>query len=148
MKVEEIEMSKIAVVYWSGTGNTQKMAEAVAEGVKAAGGEADVIFSDSFSANDVSNYDAFAFGCPAMGSENLEEGSFDPMFASIEGSLSGKKVGLFGSYGWGDQTWMHDWESRVQGDGAQLVEAGITCLNEPDDAALEACKELGGKLAA
>ena len=139
-------MSKVAVVYWTGTGNTQKMAEAVAEGAQAAGAEVSTFFVDEFDASSVSEYDALALGCPAMGSEVLEEGSFDPFFTSIEGDLGGKKVGLFGSYGWGDQTWMRDWEGRLEGDGATLVSQGVTCLNEPDDVALEECKNLGASL--
>lgn len=139
-------MSKIAVIYWSGTGNTQKMAEAVAEGAKNAGAEVSTFFVDEFDAGTLKDYDAYAFGCPAMGSEVLEEGSFDPFFTSIESYLGGKKVGLFGSYGWGDQSWMRDWEGRVEADGAALVSQGVTCLNEPDESALEECRALGASL--
>ena len=140
-------MSKIAVVYWSGTGNTQKMAEAVAEGVKAAGSEADVIFSDSFSANDVSNYDAFAFGCPAMGAEQLEEAEFQPMWDEVKGELSGKKVALFGSYGWGDGEWMRLWEDEARDAGANLVADGLMINGAPDDDGEADCKSLGAALA-
>ena len=113
-------MSKVAVVFWSGTGNTEAMANAVAEGAKEAGAEAEVIPCASFSAADVSNYDAIAFGCPSMGAEQLEESEFEPMFASVEGSLSGKKIALFGSYGWGDGEWMRNWEDRCKAAGAIL----------------------------
>ena len=99
-------MSKVAVVYWSSTGNTEAMANAVAEGAKAAGAEVISFESADFSADKVDEFDAIAFGCPAMGDEVLEEDEFEPMFNSCETKLSGKKVGLFGSYGWGDGEWM------------------------------------------
>lgn len=139
-------MSKVAVIYWTGTGNTQQMANAVAEGAQSSGADVSTFFVDEFDAESIAEYDALAFGCPAMGSEVLEEGSFEPFFSSIEGSLGGKKTGLFGSYGWGDQSWMRDWESRVETDGAVLVSQGVTCMNEPDDTALEECRNLGASL--
>ena len=133
---------KTAVIYWSGTGNTEAMAQAVAQG---AGAE---IFSVSDFSGDVSDYDRLAFGCPAMGAENLEEGEFEPFFAGIEGKLSGKKVALFGSYGWGDGEWMREWADRVTKDGAELVNGEGLIVNEtPDDAALADCRALGEKLA-
>ena len=108
-------MSKVAVVYWSGTGNTEAMAYAVEEGAKDKGAEVFFIQAADFSADQVSAYDAIAFGCPAMGDEVLEESEFDPMFTDVEAALSGKKVALFGSYGWGDGQWMRDWEDRCRG---------------------------------
>ena len=99
-------MSKIAVVYWSGTGNTEQMANAVAEGAKEAGAEVSTLTADQFSAAKVAEFDAIAFGCPAMGAETLEEDEFEPMFTGCESALSGKKLALFGSYGWGDGEWM------------------------------------------
>lgn len=92
-------MNKVAIVYWSGTGNTEQMAQAVADGVKNAGGEVDVLTCAEFDSAKLADYGAVAFGCPAMGAEQLEEGEFEPMFADLEGSLSGVKVALFGSYG-------------------------------------------------
>ena len=139
-------MSKVAVVFWSGTGNTEMMANAVEDGAKNAGAEV-TLFGCEFSADKVAEYDAIAFGCPAMGAEVLEEGEFEPMFMSIEGSLSGKKIALFGSYGWGDGQWMRDWEERVAQAGAQLVTDSVMANNAPDDAALEECKALGAALA-
>lgn len=139
-------MSKVAVVFWSGTGNTEMMANAVENGAKNAGAEV-TVFGCEFSADNVAEYDAIAFGCPAMGAEVLEEGEFEPMFMSIEGSLSGKKIALFGSYGWGDGQWMRDWEERVAQAGAQLVTDSVMANNAPDDAALEECKALGAALA-
>ncbi len=140
-------MSKTAVIYWSGTGNTAAMAEAVAQGVRSAGGEADVISADAFDAGQMSSYNSFALGCPAMGMEVLEETVFEPMLSSIEGMLSGKKVGLFGSYGWGDGTWMHNFEDRVREDGANLVDDGVIANGYPDGDALSACENLGKMLA-
>ena len=94
---------KVAVIYWSGTGNTEQMAQAIAEGAGA----------DLFAVSDFSGkldaYDRVAFGCSAMGDEVLEESEFEPFFAEVEGELSGKTIALFGSYGWGDGQWMRDW---------------------------------------
>ncbi len=141
-------MSKIAVVYWSGTGNTEAMANLVAEGATSAGAETEVIPCADFSADKAAEYDAFAFGCPAMGAEQLEESEFEPMFAGLEGSLNGKKVALFGSYGWGDGQWMRDWCERVKEDGAQLFsDEGLICNETPDDDAQAACRKLGADLA-
>ena len=135
-------MDEIMVVYWSQTGNTEAMASAVAGG---AGAE---LYSVSQFSGDVSEYDRLAFGCPAMGAENLEEGEFEPFFEGIESKLSGKKVALFGSYGWGDGEWMREWAERVRNDGAVLVnDEGLIANETPDDAALADCKDLGAKLA-
>lgn len=139
-------MSKVAVVYWSSTGNTEAMANAVADGIKEKGGEAVLHTCEDFDGSKVAEYDAIAFGCPAMGDEVLEEDEFEPMFNSCETKLSGKKVGLFGSYGWGDGEWMHNWEDKCKEDGAVLVADGVICQEEPDDEATEACKALGAAL--
>ncbi len=139
-------MSKVAVVFWSGTGNTEAMADAVADGARAAGADVSV-FGCEFKADQVADFDGIAFGCPAMGAEVLEESEFDPMFSSVEGSLSGKKVALFGSYGWGDGQWMRDWEERVNIAGANLVTDSVMANNAPDDSALDECKDLGRALA-
>lgn len=136
----------IAIIYWSGTGNTEAMANAVAEGVKANGAEAALLGPADFSADKIASYDGFAFGCPAMGAEELEESEFEPMFASVEGGLNGKKVALFGSYGWGDGEWMRSWEDRCKGAGAVLVCDSVICQEAPDDAAVESCKALGAAL--
>lgn len=139
-------MSKVAVVYWSGTGNTEAMAQAVAEGVKGKGAEAECIGAADFNSSRAGEYDAIAFGCPAMGDEVLEESEFEPMFAEVEGSLSGKKIALFGSYGWGDGQWMRDWEARCREAGAVLVSEGLAVNEAPDDSALEECRSLGAAL--
>lgn len=139
-------MSKIAVVFWSGTGNTETMASAVAEGARGAGAEVEEIQAADFSADALAGFDAVAFGCPAMGDESLEEDEFEPMFESVEDELSGKKVALFGSYDWGTGDWMDAWRERTEGDGAEVVDTVIANL-EPDDEALEACRALGAALA-
>lgn len=136
-------MSNIAVVYWSDTGNTEAMANYVAEGIRAAGGNADVITADSFGPDKVSQYNAIAFGCPAMGDEILEEDIFEPMFSAVEGSLSGKRVGIFGSYDWGDGQWMRDWADRCRAAGAELANDGVIANLTPNDAEAEDCRNLG-----
>ena len=139
-------MSKVAVVYWSGTGNTAAMAGAVEEGAKKRGAEVSVFGPDKFTADMVSEYDGIAFGCPAMGAEVLEESVFEPMFIDIEGSLSGKNIALFGSYGWGDGQWMRDWEDRCRTAGAKLACDSVMANNAPGEDALEECRDLGAAL--
>jgi len=135
-------MAKIAVVYWSGTGNTEAMAQAAAAGA----GGAELFTADAFDAEKAAGFDAVAFGCPAMGAEELEDGVFEPMFAAVEGSLGGKKVALFGSYGWGDGEWMRAWEERCAAAGITLAHESVICCDAPDDDALAACRELGASL--
>lgn len=142
-------MSKIAIVYWSGTGNTEAMANYIAEGVRAAGGEVEMFGPSDFTAGQLADFSAVAFGCPAMGGEVLEEMEFEPMFNALENSLSGKNIALFGSYGWGDGQWMRDWCERCGAAGANLLEEDGLIVNEaPDAQGQEACVELGRKLAA
>ena len=139
-------MSKVAVVYWSGTGNTEAMANAVAAGAKAAGGEVSVFTSADFDASMMDNFDAVAFGCPSMGAEELEDTEFAPMFSACEPALSGKKIALFGSYGWGDGEWMRNWEETCKADGAVMACDFVICNETPDDAAVAACEALGAAL--
>ena len=136
-------MSKVAVVYWSGTGNTEAMANKVAKGAKAAGAEVEVISADDFDGTDISGFDGVAFGCPAMGDEELEDSVFQPVFEACEAKLAGKKVALFGSYGWGDGEWMRSWEEKCQNDGVALAVDSVICNEDPDDEAQAACIELG-----
>ena len=138
---------KAAIVYWSSTGNTEAMANAVLEGAQGAGAEAELIQAADFSADQMDAYDAVAFGCPAMGAEVLEEDEFEPMFASCEAKLSGKRIGLFGSYGWGDGQWMRDWAQRCQEDGALLAADPVIANEDPDADAISACQALGAALA-
>jgi len=140
-------MSKVAVVYWSGTGNTAAMAQAVSDGAKEKGAEAVIIPSGEFSAANVAEYDGIALGCPAMGAEQLEESEFDPMYQDIKSSLAGKKVALFGSYGWGDGEWMRLWEDDIKAAGVSLTHESVLANNAPDDDALANCKSLGASLA-
>jgi len=139
-------MSKVAVVFWSGTGNTQAMAEAVAEGSRNGGAEVTVYGPSEFSADLASGFDGIAFGCPAMGAETLEEDEFEPMFQAVEGSLGGKKVALFGSYGWGDGTWMREWEERCGSNGITLAAESVMANEAPGAAEIDACKALGAAL--
>lgn len=140
-------MKKTAVVYWSGTGNTEAMANAVAEGAKAAGAEVTVLTAAEMSADLVTAFDAIAFGCPAMGSEVLEEEEFAPMFDACKAGLAGKPIALFGSYGWGDGEWMRNWEEDCLAAGAKQVTESVICNEAPDADALAACRALGAKLA-
>lgn len=139
-------MKKAAVVYWSGTGNTAAMAEAVADGAKSAGAEVSMFLAADFSADRIPSYDAIAFGCPAMGAEELEADEFEPMFSSCAGRLKGKSIVLFGSYGWGDGEWMESWAEQCQRIGAVLVCKSVICCEAPDEEALAACKALGKAL--
>lgn len=142
-------MSKVAVIYWSQTGNTQQMAQAIAQGITGAGADCDLLEVSAVTPQQALEYDKLALGCPAMGAETLEEGEFEPFFAQLEGQLGGRKVALFGSYGWGDGQWMRDWVERTQNAGANLVgEEGLMVNEAPDADALEACKKLGAELAA
>ena len=141
-------MSKLAIVFWSGTGNTETMANCIREGAETAGAEVSVVGIGDFSAERMNEFDVVAFGCPAMGAEVLEEDEFEPMFAALEGALKGKKIALFGSYGWGDGQWMRDWCERCASAGASLYDENGLIVNEtPDADAEETCRELGGKLA-
>lgn len=139
-------MSKIAVVYWSGTGNTEAMANAVADGITEKGAEVSLLTSAEFDASMMDSYDGIAFGCPAMGAEVLEEEEFGPMFESCEEKLNGKKIALFGSYGWGDGEWMRTWEEQCQNDGAVLACDYVICNEMPDEDGIAACKALGAAL--
>ena len=133
---------KVAVIYWSGTGNTEQMAQAIAEGAGA----------DLFAVSDFSGkldaYDRVAFGCSAMGDEVLEESEFEPFFAEVEGELSGKTIALFGSSGWGDGQWMRDWVDRAKADGAVVFgDEGLIVNETPSEEDLENCKQFGENFA-
>lgn len=137
-------MSKTAVIYWSGTGNTEAMADAILEGAKAVNPETDFFTVSDISADEAAKYDTLILGCPAMGAEVLEEGEFEPFFSELESKISGKNIALFGSYGWGEGEWMRDWERRVTDAGASVVGGeGLIINDAPDDTGLEQCRELG-----
>ena len=140
-------MGKIAVVYWSGTGNTEAMAKLVEEGIAAAGGQADLLPSALFTPDMVHQYDAIAFGCPSMGAEQLEDGEVEPMFSAVKNTLAGKTLGLFGSYGWGDGEWMRTWAEECEGLGCQLAAEPVIACGAPEGDSAQACRELGQALA-
>ena len=142
-------METVKIVFWSQGGNTAAMAAAVAEGVQEAGSKAEIINVSDASAADLQSMKGFALGCPAMGAEVLEEMEMEPFMCELEGSLAGKSVGLFGSYGWGDGEWMRDWEERCKAAGAAVVGGeGVICQETPDDGAIASCRALGRALAA
>lgn len=142
-------METVKIVFWSQGGNTAAMAAAVAEGVQEAGSKAEIINVSDASAADLQSMKGFALGCPAMGAEVLEEMEMEPFMCELEGSLAGKSVGLFGSYGWGDGQWMRDWEERCKAAGAAVVGGeGVICQETPDDGAIASCRALGRELAA
>ncbi len=140
-------MKNVSIIYWSGTGNTQKMAEAVAEGAKIDGITVSVIDVLEATKQDVLKADAVALGCPSMGSEELEEDEMEPFVQLLEREdLTGKPVALFGSYGWGDGQWMRDWMDRMLKLGVRLVDEGVTIQESPDEEGLAKCRKLGSKL--
>lgn len=142
-------MSKISVVFWSQSGNTQAMAEAIAKGITEAGKEAESVYVGDVSVEDLKKENVFALGCPAMGAEVLEETEMEPFVADVEGFATGKTIALFGSYGWGDGQWMRDWVERMNAAGAKVLNGeGLICQEAPDDAALASCESLGKQLAA
>ncbi len=140
-------MAKIAVVYWSGTGNTETMANCIMEGLKAGGADAELFNVSDFDVATLDNYDKMAFGCPAMGAEELEPDEFEPMWESIEDKLSGRKIALFGSYEWAEGEWMQTWQDRAKEKGADLFEEGLIAYDSPDDDAQEQCRSFGERFA-
>ena len=142
-------MNQLAIVYWSGTGNTQTMADCIAQGAEEAGALVQLLDPGDFSPARLSEFQVIAFGCPAMGAEVLEEMEFEPMFSQLEHTLSGRKIALFGSYGWGDGQWMRDWCARCLEANANLYDPqGLMVHEAPNDDDQEACRALGRALAA
>lgn len=139
-------MSKIAVVYWSGTGNTEEMAKYVVEGARTAGANVELFTAIEFNEDLLLQFDGIAFGCPSMGAEQLEESEFEPMFAACEAKLKDRRIALFGSYGWGDGEWMREWEQTCLSNGAILVCDSVICNEAPDQEAIELCQGLGKSL--
>ncbi len=138
-------MAKVAIVYWSGTGNTEKMASQIEGFVGEAGGTSKVFTADSFNSDMLEQYDAFAFGCPASGDEELEESEFVPMWEGVKGNLGEKKVGLFGSYGWGGGPFMDTWKEDCEGSSINVV-GTVICEGEPDDDAAQELNEIAKAL--
>jgi flavodoxin I len=139
-------MKKVSVIYWSGTGNTEKMAQAVAAGAKTEQTEVTLLPVSEATPNHVTEADCIALGCPSMGDEVLEDGEMEPFVSSIESLLRGKPLVLFGSYGWGNGQWMDNWTDRMKTQGAQLMTDGLIINNEPDDDGLAKCRNLGSQL--
>ena len=139
-------MSKVAVVFWSGTGNTEAMANAVVKGAQDKGAQVQLFTSAEFDASAMDQFDAVAFGCPSMGTEELEDSEFEPMFSGLTDKLSGKKIALFGSYGWSDGEWMRNWEDNCKEAGANLAYDSVICNDAPDDNGIAKCEALGAAL--
>ena len=141
-------MDKIYVVYWSQTGNTEVMAEAVGQGIRESGREAETLTVSQITADTLKEAQAFALGCPAMGDEVLEESEMEPFMEQLDPMISGKQIGLFGSYGWGHGQWMREWQDRVMADGAVVAGGeGVIAQEMPDEDVLAACRNLGRILA-
>lgn len=136
-------MDKVAIVFWTGSGNTEAMAQAVEEGAKNAGAETVLNFVGDTSAAEVATFDKIILGCPAMGDESLEEYDFEPFFEELLPDLAGKKVGIFGSYAWNEGDWIMNWKARLEEAGVTLAAEPVKAYSYPDDDALEACRELG-----
>lgn len=136
-------MADILLIYWSGTGNTEIMAEKIKEGLEDAGASVEYRKVDEVSPNEVERFEKIVFGCPSMGVEMLEENEFEPFFEQIESSLTGKKVALFGSYGWGEGEWMNDWIDRVNQTGAVLYHTGLRVNSTPSSDEEEICIQFG-----
>ena len=139
-------MSKIKVVFWTGSGNTEAMANAIVEGINGAGKEGEAVFVSDITPGDLAGESVFALGCPAMGAEVLEETEMEPFVEALESSVNGKKIALFGSYGWGDGEWMRTWEETCKADGAVLACDSVLANEAPDDDAVVACQALGKAL--
>ncbi len=136
-------MSKTAIIFWSGTGNTEAMANAALDGAKTVNEDVKLFNVSEITADEAAEYDTLILGCPAMGAEVLEEDEFEPFFTELEGKIAGKNIALFGSYGWGDGEWMRSWEERVNAAGAKLVCDSVIANDAPDDEAIVNCNELG-----
>lgn len=140
-------MKKVAIVYWSGSGNTEAMANAVKAGVESAGAQADLFSVSDFNADAVADYDGVALGCPAMGAETLEESEFQPVYDEMKPSFDGKPVALFGSYGWGTGEWMEAWVQDAEEAGAKVFEKGLIINEAPDDDGIAECESFGKRFA-
>jgi flavodoxin short chain len=138
---------KISIIYWSGTGNTEAMAKLIQEGAASVGAEVVLKEVAKSEVADVTGADVAVLGCPSMGDETLEEGEFEPFISSIEGKISGKKLALFGSYGWGDGQWMRDWTDRMKKAGAVLVAESLIVNEAPSGDDEEKCKAFGKSIA-
>ncbi|EJP6472295.1 flavodoxin [Clostridium botulinum] len=131
------------IIYWSQTGNTEKMANLILEGIESEGEKAELIEVSSVSLNDIKNEKILIFGCPASGAEELEESEMEPFIKSLEGNIQGKKVALFGSWGWGNGEWMTEWEKKMESFGAILISEGLTVQEYPEGENEDKCINFG-----
>ncbi len=136
-------MKKITVIYWSGTGNTEIMAKAIAESAKKDNVEVKLLRVADANIKDVEEADVLALGCPSMGSEVLEEDEMAPFIESIESTIKDKSVILFGSYGWGSGEWMENWEEQMLRYGSKLIAESLIINEEPDEEGLNQCYKFG-----
>ncbi len=136
-------MKNVVIVYWSGSGNTKMMAEAIESGAKEAGANVKLLEVSEATVDDVESADVAVLGCPSMGAEILEEDVMEPFVESLNGHVNGKPMALFGSYGWGNGEWMDDWTERMESYGASLVAESLIINETPDDDGLEQCNDLG-----
>lgn len=135
------------VIYWSQTGNTERMAELIAKGIEESGKSAELVELSGVSIDDLKDEEVIVFGSPAYGAEELEETEVEPFVASLEGNINGKKVALFGSWGWGDGVWMKDLEERIESYGAELIGEGLTVKELPEGEDEARCIEFGKLIA-
>lgn len=145
--VERItDMTNVSILYWSGTGNTEAMAKLIEQGASSAGAHCVRKTVDQASPDDVTGVDVCALGCPSMGDETLEDSEFEPFIESVRDKIAGKKVALFGSYGWGNGEWMREWEQRMKEAGAQLVGSGLIVQETPEGEEAEKCRQFGSQI--
>ena len=140
-------MAKVAIVYWTGSGNTEAMAHAVEEGAQNAGAEVALNFVSDVTADEIASFDYIALGCPASGNEQLEEYEFEPFFEELLPQLQNKKVAIFGSYSWNQGDWMQIWKQRLNDEGIETIAEPVVAYGYPEDDILEECKKLGEALA-
>ncbi|MBS5883988.1 MAG: flavodoxin [Clostridium sp.] len=136
------------IIYWSGTGNTEAMANLILEGVNEAGAIGELVNISTTDVDSIANEEVVVLGCPCMGDEELEDGEFLPFLESIEGDLNGKKVALFGSYGWGSGEWMEKFEDKIKDSGASLPLESLIVNYTPEGEDEERCREYGKQIAA
>ena len=130
---------KVAIIYASTTGNTEAMANAINEAVIGTGAEVVYGTADSADASQVTSSDLILLGSPAMGDEVLED-SMESFYTAIESELKGKKVGIFGSYDWGDGQWLRDWNDRLNSAGAVVAQEPLMVHLTPGNEDIEQCK--------
>lgn len=132
-----------AIVYASTTGNTERMAKAVAQGARRSGDDVLCITAEKASTAEILAADVLYLGSPAMGAEMLED-SMESFYSSLEPKLKGKKIALFGSFDWGDGQWLRDWAARVTAAGGKIINGqGLAARLAPDSAVIGQCEQLG-----